>query len=429
MTALRAALDRTLLLMRDELLANTPDDALLGTLTGTEIAMVADAATLRAPSAQTAFVTMALLCARSGHKVYLVAPDVTLSTAQAPLRGTTMIAALMDSDGKIIPARRFETAPPAHAVDLEIRFGATPQTCAARARCALGATRWSGRLTRGTMQPWMADLVWPMGAMAAATLGAVEAFKCAMHKLADFARDGAQFAEFFAPLADTTLVLAPETVPMVSALGAIDIISGGAMTNGLLYALARLPDVTGVGRVVEPDIAEMSNLNRYMLLTMDDLEELKAERLAALALGGLTLKPLPWRFETRDSIGAFAPRVLVGVDDIPTRWAVQRGMPRYLGIGATTHWSVMASCHRPGAACAGCAHPRNDAMTGPIPTVALVSFLAALLQATDLLRDLAGTPAAETLTYITALRADQVWRAPVAEHPNCPVGHGLRLTG
>ena len=250
-----------------------------------------------------------------------------------------------------------------------------------------------------------------------------------MHKLADFAHDRKQFAEFFALLSNTTLVLAPETTPMVRALGAIDIISGGAITNGLLYALARLPNVTGVGRVVEPDIAEMSNLNRYMLLTMGDLEEPKAERLAALELGGFTLKPLLWQFETRDSIGAFAPRVLVGVDDIPTRWAVQRGMPRYLGIGATTHWSAMASCHRPGEACAGCAHPRDDTMAGPIPTVAFVSFLAALLQATDLLRDLAGAPAAETLTYVTALRADRVWRAPVAERPNCPVGHGLRVAG
>jgi hypothetical protein len=206
-------------------------------------------------------------------------------------------------------------------------------------------------------------------------------------------------------------------------LGAFDIISAGAMTNGLLYALARLPSVIGMARLVEPDIAEVSNLNRYALLTIDDLEKPKAERLAALDLGGLTLKPLPWRFESQDSVGVLAPRALVGVDHIPTRWAVQRAMPCYLGIGATTHWSAMASCHRPGEACAGCAHPRDDIMEGPIPTVAFVSFLAALLQATDFLRDVAGDPAAETLTYVTALRADRMWRAPVAKHPACPVGH------
>ena len=224
-------------------------------------------------------------------------------------------------------------------------------------------------------------------------------------------------------------MLASESTPLVTALGDFDIISGGAMTNGLLYALARLPGVTGVGRVVEPDIAEMSNLTRYMLLTMGDLEEPKAERLASLALGGLTLKALPWRFETRNSIGAFAPRVLVGVDDIPTRWAVQRGMPRYLGIGATTHWSAMASCHRPGAACAGCAHPRDDTMAGPIPTVANETNKTTQQQTTDLLRDLGGAPAAETLTYVTTPRADRVWRAPIRNHPQCPVGHALCKAG
>ena len=127
----------------------------------------------------------------------------------------------------------------------------------------------------------MTDLVWPMGAMAGAVLAAVEAFKCAMQKLVEVARDPGQFAEFFAPLSDATLVLAPETTATVSTLGAFDVISGGAITNGTLYALSRLPDVKGVGRVVEPDVGETSNLNRYMLLRIEDIEKPKAERLAA----------------------------------------------------------------------------------------------------------------------------------------------------
>lgn len=426
MSDLRDALDRTLLLMRDEVRADTPDEVLLSALTETEIALIADAATLMSPAAQTAFVTTALLCARSGHKVYLMAPDVALSMPQPPLQTTSLIAALMESDGKIVPARRFVCELPAHPIDLEICFGAAPSCCPARAKCAITATRWSAHVARNAAkQRWVSDLAWPMGALAGAVLAAVEAFKCAMQKLVEFARDPAQFAEFFAPLPDTILMLAPETTPIVSALGAFDVISGGAITNGLLYALARLPDLTGVGRIVEPDVGETSNLNRYMLLRAEDLGLPKAERLAALNLGRLTLKPLPWRFETAASIGAFAPRVLVGVDHIPTRWAVQQAGPRYLGIGATTHWSAMASYHRPGKACAGCAHPRDDILDGPIPTVAFVSFLAALLQTTDFLRDLAGRPAAEALTYVTVPRADRIWRAPIGRHPACPVGHEI----
>ena len=69
MIDLREALDRTLLLMRDELVTETPDAALVDALTATQIALVADEHTLGSLSAQTAFTTIAMLCARSGHRV------------------------------------------------------------------------------------------------------------------------------------------------------------------------------------------------------------------------------------------------------------------------------------------------------------------------------------------------------------------------
>jgi hypothetical protein len=55
--------------MRDELEDATPDDTLISALTETEVAVVADAANLASHSAQTAYVTVALLLARSGHRV------------------------------------------------------------------------------------------------------------------------------------------------------------------------------------------------------------------------------------------------------------------------------------------------------------------------------------------------------------------------
>ena len=81
---LREALDRTLLLMRGELVAETPDAALIEALTATQIALVADEHTLTSLSAQTAFATIAMLCARSGHRVYLLAPDIPLAGRQSP---------------------------------------------------------------------------------------------------------------------------------------------------------------------------------------------------------------------------------------------------------------------------------------------------------------------------------------------------------
>lgn len=424
MMDLRKSLDRTLLLMRDELRGDAPDEALLEALTCTEVALVADGETLASPAAQSAFITTALLCARSGHKVYLQAPDVALAGIQPPLTGKSMVRALLEIDGRIVPRRCFESRAPSGPVDLEIRLGASGSACASKGQLTITAAPWSTSLSsRNAATAWPRDLVWPLGAMAGAALVSAEAFKCAMRKLRNFARDVKLFDEFFRPIVDSTFALAPLGSSTPTDLGGFDLISGGAITNGMLYALSRIPNVRGVGRIIEPDIADTTNLNRYMLLLTDGVDQAKAPHLAGLKLGGLALKPLPWRFENESSLGSLAGRVLVGVDHIPTRWAVQRAQPRWLGIGATTHWSAMASFHVPGSPCAGCLHPRDDPAEGPIPTVAFVSFMAALLQITFFLRAIAGDAIEERQVYVTLPRPEVVWRSVITQHPACPVGH------
>ena len=120
--------------------------------------------------------------------------------------------------------------------------------------------------------------------------------------------------------------------------------SGGAIIQSVLHALTRLPGVRGRARVIEPDFADLTNLDRYILLLHSHLSAQKAKDLEKLCAGtGLAIEPIPKRYEhTNPRIDAFA---LVGVDDIPSRWLVQRAGPKWLGIGATTHWSAMASFH------------------------------------------------------------------------------------
>ena len=187
--------------------------------------------------------------------------------------------------------------------------------------------------------------------------------------------------------------------------------------------LARLSGVTGRIRVIEPDCAALSNLNRYMLLIHSHLETCKAQDLAAICQGtDLDIEPVNERYEKRhvDS-GELAQSVLVGVDDIPTRWLVQRANPERLGIGATTHWSAMASFHRMGLGCAECLHPTDDPGDAPIPTVAFVSFWAGLLTATYFLRHLGGNlHTAEQQIYLTPFRAENMMRSSVPKRANCP---------
>jgi hypothetical protein len=100
--------------------------------------------------------------------------------------------------------------------------------------------------------------------------------------------------------------------------------------------------------------------------------------------------------------------------------------PRWLGIGATTHWNAMDSFHTEGFACARCLHPRDDENDAPIPTTAVVSFWSGLLLAAYLTRNAAGEAlmAREQHVFLTPLRPEAVWWGPVARRTRCPVCSG-----
>ncbi len=424
MTLLAESLNRTLLLMRDEVWPEIDNSVLLAALTNTRVALIADAANIASHAAQTAFVTTAMLMARSGHQVFLTAPDVTMVAPQPPLRPGAMMDQLARVGKDMLPGVELVAGEPEGEVDLAIGLGDTPFNVRARRRIRLNAEAWAGIIMREDQpRPWHAAL-WPLGALAAAGLGAGEAFKIAMQKLLPHALSPENTAARFAKADEVRFELAPPDTPFCRDLGEIDCVSGGAITNAVLYCLARIPAVTAKGRIIEPDMADLSNLNRYMLLLRSGCETPKAHDLAQMLAGGLRFQPLPQRYEPAllDSIAPIAPTVVVGVDHIPTRWAVQQAMPAWLVIGATTHWSAMASFHSEGLGCAHCLHNADDPGDGPIPTTACVSFWAGLLTAAYLARHAAGQaiPANEQQVYLTPFRPMRAFRSAVVLRQDCP---------
>ncbi len=124
--------------------------------------------------------------------------------------------------------------------------------------------------------------------------------------------------------------------------------------------------------------------------------------------------------------------MLVGVDDIPSRWAVQAAAPYWLGVGATEGFAVLVSSHTPGQACVGCLHPAAASPTGPIPTAAFVSLLLGLLLVARWLRSfgLEGPALADQQAFINSLRPEG-WTygaMPVAPNCSCPVGCAASTT-
>jgi hypothetical protein len=185
-------------------------------------------------------------------------------------------------------------------------------------------------------------------------------------------------------------------------------------------------------RVIEPEFADLTNLNRYMLLLRSHFGAQKAKDLEEMCAGtGLAVTPIRKRYgpETAGAIG-LRDVVLVGVDDIPSRWLAQRAWPAWLGVGATTHWSAMASFHMPGTGgCAECLHPDDDLTEGPIPTVAFVSFWAGLLMAVYFLRHRADVLSAAPLDqqiYLTPVRPESPIWAIVPKRPGCTTCASLR---
>ncbi len=421
---LRTALDRTIRLMRDVVSDRVDDDTLFKSLTNTRVALIADGANIASHSAQTAFVTAAMLMARSGHDVHLLAPDVRLAGPQLPLSNGRMVEALLDAGNRMLPGVGFCADAAAKEYDLALALGDAPIPVAARRAIRLNADPWAGYIKRpNDSAPWNAQW-WPLGGMTAAALAATEAFKAAIWKLDASEPFHANLCALLAGIDETSFALAPPDTPYCREIGDFDCISGGAITNAILYTLSRIPGISGRARVFDAETPDITNLNRYMLLLRSGFELAKVHDLAAVCGATLPVTPVAERYsaDLLQTVAPLADAVLVGVDHIPSRWDVQRADPSWLAIGATSHWDSMASFHQPGMPCAQCLHPRYTPSNATIPTVAFVSFWAGLLTAAYFLRYRAGATLlpVDQHVYMTAFRPECPRRERATHIDGCP---------
>lgn len=430
---LTESLGRTLLLMRDEVGCDVEDAVLIDALTRTEVVVVADETNIASHAAQAALITVAILAARSGHRVHVLAPNVRLLGSQPPLKPGLLVDELLKVGQDLLPGIEILANRPSAKVDLAIAIGDSRVDVDAGRSVYLNATNWAGTISGDFDAEQWAASAWPVGALVAAGLAAAEAFKIAMRKLSDNALNPSRFAAYFRDTRRLTYELAPPDTVCDGVLGDLDFISGGAITNAALYALARVPGVATRGRIVEPEEADLSNLNRYMLLSRSRCDNAKANDLATiLAPQGFHFTPVKLRYEpgTAQSLMPLASTVVVGTDDIPSRWLVQHSSPALLVIGATTHWSAMASFHRAGIGCAQCLHRQDDPGNAPIPTVAFVSFWAGLMVAVYVLRH-ASSPApaeGEQQMFVTPFRPERPTVSAVPIWRGCPTCGGRGAT-
>lgn len=411
------SLARTTLLVQRDVYPTLSDRDIAAQLVSTPLRLTASRGALNSRNGQTAVVTTAILSAEMGCAVILDFPEHRILGAQAPLRGEGIRESLLDLLGDVItPAQLSRGSHP----EFEIGVGCQPHGRGV----SLAADDWGFRLVASDAAGDFEGAL-PFGAALGSVAGSAEFFRHIMVKLRS--ESGCE------PLAehpirnpiDASVRLAPFACGRI-ALGDVDSISAGAISTAALYMLLRIPDLTMSLRLIDDDSGALSNLNRYLLLRRTLLGMPKAAALATFETELVRIESVPTRFDemSQETVQPLANRVIVGVDDIPSRWRVQAAAPGWLGVGATSHFEAVVSEHLPGQPCAGCLHAHADpGQFDEIPTISFVSAISGFLLAYRLARTTAvQAPSSQTLAYPFNLGGRRpVWELPVAARRDCPV--------
>jgi hypothetical protein len=418
-----AQLDRTLLLCRDYVHDGLSNEAIAASFATLRALCVADGRNLSTHSGQTCLTTLVGLLSRMGIRVALAIPETSLILPQPPFVGGFLRESLLASSNGLVAGAEVEIWDGKAKPDVMFILGDSRAVENGNACWRLAGSDWGGVIERsGSVSRWTAH--WPVGAMATAALAAGEAFKHAIRRLAFRNREDQIFFET-SPHAkwEFACVEPPESTD----LGEVDIVSAGAITQAALYVLLRLPKLRMKGRVFDDDVTGESNLNRNMVSLVIDVGSAKASLVAERCASNFDLRPIQKRFGVSGQLEQLAPCVLVGVDDIPSRWIIQRHAKGVVLVSGTSHFSISSSSHVPGEPCCGCQHPVDD-IGGPatIPTVSFVSFWAGLAMAVRLIHQAMGVayPRNRQHLWLTPLRMDlpraAIW-SPVAARIDCPV--------
>jgi hypothetical protein len=290
------------------------------------------------------FALTANLMVRMFRRVQLVAPDLPLGPNPWGLESLHALKPMLSelSEGEVVWGNV--------EADIAIGVGAPAEARAGRtAFTAFSGFEASLDLALG------GELPGPFGALFAGCYGAAQAFLHAS-SLAGGARP------LIRPFRLSLLDYAPSGTnaftPTHVELGTSHLVGVGAVGSALIYALAHLPSLKGNFHLIDNDVVDGTNLNRYVLMRRTDVGKAKPE-VAANALSRTGLTPLPFP----DSFERFAQThrepvelLLTPVDSEAGRRKLASYLPRSVLNAATGNSTVTLSRHGfgDGKACLSC---------------------------------------------------------------------------
>lgn len=276
----------------------------------------------------------------SGPVVHI--PDAPLAIRVGGLGSSTLRAATSELASKVDPHNKLAFG--------ESDFGLTvvigDKTCSADRIIATGV---SGRGAKLSSVPFESvDMPHPVAAVVAANTAAAEIYK--------------HFSPFVRAEA------CKEFERLIPALGRISIgstllVGAGGISHSLVWVLQWL-DWTGQLMIIDFDLIELSNLNRYFCAFIDDIGANKPQLLSEFLQTRVAIKAQHQNgtYEQLRDSKSLDPTsyssIVTAVDNVSTRLEVQSDLPRLVFNAGTNSWSFQASRHSlRGGACLACLFP------------------------------------------------------------------------
>ncbi|WP_026461375.1 E2 ligase fold family C protein [Adhaeribacter aquaticus] len=189
----------------------------------------------------------------------------------------------------------------------------------------------------------------PFGAGAAACLGAANVFRAVFASmLPDAELDG----EINLSLVDYTigeqLTTEYPELPDIINFSETILVGLGAVGNGFIWAVSKLTQLQGTLHLVEHDPIDLSNLQRYVLTSQDDIDGSKVDLgIKFLNETGLTTIPHrgKWNAFLANRQDWKLPRVAVAVDSAEDRIAIQAAIPSKIVNAWTQAYDLGISRH------------------------------------------------------------------------------------
>lgn len=187
----------------------------------------------------------------------------------------------------------------------------------------------------------------PFGAAAAACFGAANAFRALF---ADQLADGGLDTAWRMSLLDLNPTVANPVNPALDGadLGEAHLVGVGAIGNGAVWSLARVPGLRGILHLIDPETVDTTNVQRYALTALTDVGSPKVT-LAHDAMNGTDLEVRPHQTSWAEYLAQRGDwrleRVMAALDSARDRCAVQSSLPRWVANAWTQTGDFGVSLH------------------------------------------------------------------------------------